>query len=92
MCPKIDRRQNKCQCYLNNFSKLCGNVTYPVLQHIGTVAKPNLVARKCHRYLHTTLIMKSGGLVSKFIVGIVGHAVINVEVYRKLGKISDFLN
>ena len=88
----MDGRQNKCQCYLNNFSKLCGNITYPMLQHIGRVAKPNLVERKYHRYLHTTLIMESRGLVSKFIVGIVGHAVINVEVYRKLDKISDFLN
>ena len=45
--------------------------TCSMLQHIGRVATPKLVPRKCLRYLQTTLIIEGGGLVSEFMWGIV---------------------
>ena len=36
--------------------------SYSLLQHIGRVATPKLVPRKCLRYLQTTLIMGGGGI------------------------------
>ena len=44
--------------------------SYSMLQHIGRVATPKLVPTNCLRYLQTTLIMGSGGLVSEFMWGI----------------------
>ena len=43
---------------------------YSMLQHIDRVATPKLVPRNCPRYLQTTLIMREGGLVSEFMLGI----------------------
>ena len=41
-----------------------------MLYHIGRVATPKLVPRKCLRYLQTTLKMGGGVLVSEFMGGI----------------------
>ena len=54
---------------------LCRNKSgpspYSMLQHIGRVATPKLVATDCLRYLQTTLIMGGGVLVSEIMQGIV---------------------
>ena len=54
-----------------------------MLQYIGRVATPKLVPRKWLRYLQATLIMGGGGLVSEFMLGIVGHFQNLKELFRK---------